>query len=44
MLEDIGELKLSDYFYNKFVKQLEKHNNARVPGLSMLSSGPNAIR
>ena len=43
-LEDNGQFKESQYFMNKFKKQVEKYNNGLVTGARMISSGPNGIR
>lgn len=43
-LEDGGSYEESEYFMAKFTKQIEKYNNALLPGPRMISSGPNAIR
>ena len=44
MSEDLRDVQGREYFNKLFLKQVEKHNSARVSGLRMVSSGPNAIR
>jgi hypothetical protein len=44
MSEDLRDVQGREYFNKLFLKQVEKHNTARVSGLRMVSSGPNAIR
>ena len=42
--EDMGDPKQREYFYNLFMKQIERHNNVRVAGVRMIASSPNGIR
>jgi len=42
--EDIGEAKQREYFYSLFIKQIERHNNSRTPGVRIIASSPNGIR
>ena len=43
-MEDSGQFDQAEYFMSKFRKQIEKFNDRVVPGVRMMSSGPNAIR
>ena len=44
MSEDLRDVQGREYFNKLFLKQVEKHNSARVSGLRTISPGPNAIR
>ena len=44
IFEEVGEFKMKDYYYKEFTRQLEKHNNSKVSGLRIVSSGANAIK
>ena len=44
MAEDAGELKIKMYFDREFKKMIEKHENSRISGLRITSSGSHAIR
>ena len=44
LFEDMGELKMKEYYYKDFIRQLEKHNNSKVPGVRMVAPGINAIK
>ena len=42
--EDVFNLEMKEYFMKEFRKMVEKHNNTRIAGVRMISSGPYAIR
>ena len=42
--EDMLDITAKEIYKKEFLKQVEKHNNKRVSGLRIVSSGPNAIR
>ena len=42
--EDTLNIDLKEYFMKEFRKMVEKHNNARVAGLRVVSSGYHAVR
>ena len=44
MSEDLRDVQGREYFNKLFLKQVEKHNSARVSGLRIVSPGPNALR
>ena len=44
LYEDIGDMKLREYFKKEFLKQTEKHNNGRIPGVRIASTGWSAIK
>jgi hypothetical protein len=44
LAEDAGELKLREYSMREFEKMIEKHENSRISGLRITSSGSHAIR
>ena len=44
LAEDAGELKLREYGMREFKKMIEKHENSRISGLRITSSGSHAIR
>lgn len=44
LFEDIGDMKMREFFNREFKRQVEKHNNGRVPGLRMVSTGSSAIK
>ena len=44
LAEDAGELKLREYAMREFKKMIEKHENSRISGLRITSSGSHAIR
>ena len=44
LAEDAQQIEQREYFMNLFKKRLEGHNNTRVWGARMISSGPHAIR
>ena len=44
LAEDAGELKLREYSMREFKKMIEKHENSRISGLRITSSGSHAIR
>ena len=42
--EDVLDLEKSEYFMNKFRKQVEKFNNTKVAGARMVAPGPFSIK
>tara|TARA_R100000234_G_scaffold3291_3_gene2743 strand:- start:3018 stop:3668 length:651 start_codon:yes stop_codon:yes gene_type:complete len=42
--EDLGDLEKREYFETLFLEQVERHNNAKIPGFRVMSAGSNAIR
>ncbi|QDP60868.1 MAG: hypothetical protein Tp152DCM46671_50 [Prokaryotic dsDNA virus sp.] len=44
LFEDIGDMKMKEYYYREFTRQLEKNNNSKVPGMRMITPGINAIK
>ena len=44
LAEDAGELKLREFAMREFKKMIEKHENSRISGLRITSSGSHAIR
>jgi len=44
LAEDGGNLKLREYAMKEFKKMIEKHENSRISGLRITSSGSHAIR
>ena len=44
LYEDVGDMKLREYFKKEFLKQTEKHNNGRIPGVRIASPGWTAIK
>ena len=43
MFEDLGDLKVREYFHAQFLKQVERHNNGRTSGLRIVAPGANSI-
>jgi hypothetical protein len=44
VFEDMMDIERKEYFMREFRRTLEKHENSKVYGARILSSGPNAIR
>ena len=44
LAEDVGELKLREYAMREFKKMIEKHENAKISGLRIVSPGSHSIR
>ena len=44
LAEDAGELKLREYAMREFKKMIEKHENSRISGVRITSTGSHAIR
>jgi len=44
LFEDVGDMKMREFFSREFKRQVEKHNNGRVPGLRVIATGGSAIK
>jgi hypothetical protein len=44
LAEDAGEIKLREYAMREFKKMIEKHENSKISGVRITSSGSHAIR
>jgi len=44
LAEDSGNIELKEYSMREFKKMIEKHENSRISGLRIISSGLHAIR
>ena len=44
LAEDSGNIELKEYSMREFKKMIEKHENSRISGLRIVSSGSHAIR